>query len=609
MNRGSSNYYELLEKSPQFRFISWVVLARTPDQNISEQERLTCPMVWCRARFQSNEFVELVNHLSGCSHLGTAEYNCPYHSRNELFAEPQLPQKSRQSKKRFLKHTLEAIVKLGTPKNKRKSRRQSGAQSPSKRAAAETAPFLQDKPRIVIEQPNRPELGTDHMTPTTTTELDGQAVMTPDPREIMPREASGAKRRSRTVELPGAVYNLFEMEGQLPSEFLYDRAELSDKRFSYTSHSSEDFSTESATPVSPVSSQIWYSTRDFDSPISPSDSAISDPWTSVGTDQRQSDPPTSSTHGPSTRNLQVSSSLSPHQGDWQEFGSRPPRLVPSIRVDTTCNSGKSVSESSPASSKGSSAAHSSPSRHIQNLSEASLGTVPSPLQIEAESRDRNKLIQELRGLFNTLFKLTVAKIHRSLSSPAGDAILRSHISGAWVFDCGFKGLHSLLLGQVPQDFWQIFGISILAYACGLANSEFDLAKQFPAIYNDLINWSQAIVNEGDKSGYVVLVQQLWSPDQNCFEPVATDPWVMLNAQLETLEIPHTDMSAAGLVHNAPWSMDVVTQSGADPMSMMPKGYQDNDSLLSTLNDGTAVQLCKQFLEREYPHTTTRIHRL
>jgi hypothetical protein len=237
----------------------------------------------------------------------------------------------------------------------------------------------------------------------------------------------------------------------------------------------------------------------------------------------------------------------------------------------------------------------------RHASSQGLGAVPRPQQIEADSRDPKRAIQELRGLFNTLFKLTVAKIYHSPRTTAGAAILRSNVSAASVFDCALKGLYLLLRGQLPRQFWQVFGISLLAYACGLANQDQDLSTQSEAIFADLLQWAQAISDGGDQQGYVLLVQQLWSPNENLFQPVAARPWSHMNDPLESMDMTRASLSLANAMSplNDSWLMGGGGMAQTDNLQlrMLQKEF-DNQHLLNTLSNGAAAQLCKQFLDRE-----------
>lgn len=72
-------------KAPHFRFLCWVMLFRTLDLSIDKRERLTCPLSSCNESFGDQQYLELVNHVSTCSHLERGLYDCPYCRKEESF--------------------------------------------------------------------------------------------------------------------------------------------------------------------------------------------------------------------------------------------------------------------------------------------------------------------------------------------------------------------------------------------------------------------------------------------------------------------------------------------------------------------------------------------
>ena len=61
----------------------WVQNYRLPDPYLEEEERRTCPLIWCRNFFDSKESV--VRHVFECPRLSNAWYWCPYHEHPERF--------------------------------------------------------------------------------------------------------------------------------------------------------------------------------------------------------------------------------------------------------------------------------------------------------------------------------------------------------------------------------------------------------------------------------------------------------------------------------------------------------------------------------------------
>ncbi|CZR51610.1 uncharacterized protein PAC_01487 [Phialocephala subalpina] len=62
-------------KSSHLRFLAWVAYTRKyTDESITDDERRTCPLLWCREVFKSQE--EMLKHVFNCPHLSKGLYWC-----------------------------------------------------------------------------------------------------------------------------------------------------------------------------------------------------------------------------------------------------------------------------------------------------------------------------------------------------------------------------------------------------------------------------------------------------------------------------------------------------------------------------------------------------
>ncbi|KAJ2903601.1 hypothetical protein MKZ38_009654 [Zalerion maritima] len=67
----------------RYRFIAWVAAKRNECHHMNEVDKLECPLLRCRKRFETHE--ELVKHIFDCEHLAAGEYWCFEHLRAERF--------------------------------------------------------------------------------------------------------------------------------------------------------------------------------------------------------------------------------------------------------------------------------------------------------------------------------------------------------------------------------------------------------------------------------------------------------------------------------------------------------------------------------------------
>ena len=556
-------------------------------------------MKWCDFVAQDNEDVELINHLSSCSRLCEGEYRCPYCMRPEHFMDPELPVRPHKHLRRqFFKHAFDAICRLG-------SKRLRKAIHPSRTG---TVRERLSKKRRHGEDEYVPELPTRDMS--FQNELDSipvkpqlRAPAQPKPRNIIPRQAVAelSTTRTRYFEMEGAIPGVQLAEQDFSESGSVPRAELPETRFSYLStegNTRDDQTLESpVSAISPVSSDSWFNTENFDSPISPANAASYNPWATL----EQTRLTSLSDRTDRTAVVSADYCIDPQgespqtmAGIWAPshigFAAR---NYPKIRVDTTCGSAKPVSgHGSPSSGDGS-------KRHHYRAPH-SFDQIPNSPQIEAETRSPVKLVEELRGLFNNFFKVTCAKLCQPPMSAAASSIFRSYPSAAHLFETGLGALRKTIQGALPNTIWEIFSIAHLAYTCALANQESDLVESFPEIYKDLIHWSDAIVHEQQRTEYLQLVRQLFDPSSHCLEIGPMDKGKGPDNGLYSSTIIGSDFSFSMPSTSAQWTTDVLPYRSMGQLETLGHEFiNNNNTLLHSLRNGITIRLCLQYIGGMY----------
>ena len=568
-------YLDLLQKPAQYVLLCWVALVRSSDSSLSFEDRQRCPFPWCDAMFAETDHMELVNHVSGCAKMSHGSYVCPYHQRTETFMIADAHSEHR-TRRHFFKHAFEAIRKLGSKGIKK-------AIHPSR--AGSRVDFKTGKKRM-RSNPDFKESLTQSVLP----ELHGNDLTVADEADtpIVPPQPPKRVSRHSTSELPSTRSIYYEMEGLLPvSETPV--AELASKRMSRLttsenvtgSSSNSDFS---ISPVSPISSNHWFETQDFASPISPEFSNFSSlPWSSFSRHNQAPQAPAQPDFV-APRHLDASANVEPPSNDagiWMTTGTEnSPRSFPKIRIDTAC--------AAPPTAQFGNSLPTQPSHTNSNL-----GVVPSPLQIDSDNRSPIKSVEELRGLFHQCFKLSCKKIIQPPISPAGAALFRVHPTSASIFEKGCKALSKVMRGILPCTFWEVFGLAHLAYASALADQEPELVELLPEMYEDLTRWSEAIKTNEDKAGYLDLIQQLFTPESNYLERLALGNRT-LQASSRSRRVNYNAASGSLNDLNRLWSAG---RTVSQPEQFLQRqGYPKTEqSLLSSLRQGIIVQLCLRYL--------------
>lgn len=86
-----STFARLSERECQLAFQNWTAYGRTSSPNVRAKEHLTCPLLWCRHRFEN--LASCLQHVSVCPWLPNAYYWCPLCQRAERFTPDDLGHK------------------------------------------------------------------------------------------------------------------------------------------------------------------------------------------------------------------------------------------------------------------------------------------------------------------------------------------------------------------------------------------------------------------------------------------------------------------------------------------------------------------------------------
>lgn len=82
-NDSANSFAKLSDRECRLAFQNWVAYGRTPISSVPTKEPMTCPLLWCRHRFDS--FATCLQHVSACPWLSNAYYWCPQCQRAEKF--------------------------------------------------------------------------------------------------------------------------------------------------------------------------------------------------------------------------------------------------------------------------------------------------------------------------------------------------------------------------------------------------------------------------------------------------------------------------------------------------------------------------------------------
>ena len=522
--RDVAEFTKLLTQSHRLQFLYWVAIHRSRDQTIPNKERLSCPLSWCRMSF--NEHEKLVDHVSACPHLDHGEYWCPYHQQAERFAQPVFgrlagyaPQSSRRPS---WKGAVKVIRRLGSkglqkaihPSRSRKSQFH-GCQE------QKSAPYERDQEDIQ-------ELMSDAQTP----ELDGQ-------------EAVASALIGTKIYEAASAYLPFEMD-----DTCNHIAELESETLSCPSmdwESTGNTTPDSAlSPISPVSPGDQWNRQSFGSsvsPISPVDRAYTVPWTSDETCLTQDVTTTLERQTPSV------SSWLPESGKKQHMVHLKNMQIDTSYTDATVFmwSNEVMRDEQPHSLiyptvSVQFATHSDTLDIGATANNSRHRSLSSTFTEDTAVSNPSSHVVYLQDIFHLIFSDTMQKLSRPPVSQQAITLINLHPSAEFLFESGFEALRKLLHNDNKLSFWEIFGLSHLAYASVILSNPTDVDRELCQIFLEILQLSSQIISSEDKAAFAQLAYELWSPEQPFPNSVATSDGAVRRIDAERIQSLSDDLS-------------------------------------------------------------------
>ena len=534
-------------KSPSYQLIAWVITCRDTDPNLDEKIKRTCPMAKCTFSCDPDDD-ELIRHITGCAFTRFGKYKCPYHNNElEAFMIPQpLRIRKRWNRTHSLREAFRDICKLGSrglhkafrPSNKK--RRFDGLESLDETKYKLNAVEIDGSPQAYRRR-------------TTTSDVWPEKRQPPARRSaaLQPQIQSQIREAAGTVFVSELQGHKLDVYNELPSvRFSAAPQDLPQIVTTFQRSGSE---TDTSLP-SPLSSTPYVSSERFESPISPQDLQEVVSWAEAME--------SSSGHQVSLDAMVFSWPMNQRQSSQSGpsiSGSRSPNHLLRAKGLRTITLDTSVGTTKPVSAPR--------SNHEDRLAS-------SPEEPEILSLSSTQLFEELRSTVHNTYTFTYAQLSRAPRLQVTERIISRKSTPAQVFSSGWDAVENVLDGKLPQNFWLLFCLAQLAFACGQIVWENQLKHQLDEIVDELRIWSQSLRSPHQRECYLDVIEQIF-----------------VGEELKS------------------------TIASPDSMSSNIYGSPLNEQeLLSRLRNGVVIRLCLQFLcskfwflTRSHPHNTNRQH--
>lgn len=555
-------------------FQNWVAYGRTSSPAVRPKEHLTCPLLWCRHRFDS--LASCLQHVSVCPWLSNGYYWCPRCQRAERFT-PEDPASSGFSatatdkKLSKLKRAVTFFKHFG-----RKSPIQ--GHSLHSRASSPTRQISDGQ-------------GTSRPSSTRKPSYAGATDSETTPGSIRTFHAQ-ERRRSAILddfdfelasgERPDTLY---DMEGNALSPFLDTTVPKSDTPELASSDPLFISSQLSDTGVLPYFDDGFSSRLDRFSERLPTHYGPFAMSFYLDEAQCSLNPGTFALEGPANEALEHwECGPSVESSDVPMADAIPASDLFSMQDGMCCDSDEMAVLT-----------------HISELPspEVPESAVQIPGQVvprrNMDNNDEDGQIRDLRQLVCGLHDHWLQEMRSTQELP----YIKSTICGLNPFEAGIRSLQHCFLGSPPNSLEGVLSLMHFAFASASILHQDPLAKSWHDLFDDVLEWQSKIEAREDRCLYVKIVSLLWAPHEG--PPLSQGSFPLQHRRDPTLSLENI----ASTLHDEANMVITDVSKGEDPFHDKPSQLafpepQPSDSQSFLLVQSSVVmKSCCQYLDGKH----------
>ena len=542
-------------------FLNWVAYERLHDEGILRRERFTCPLIWCRLLF--DEPRKLLDHVKTCDKLGSSEYYCTEHAVIERFAVPSTHVPTLSIKLSVIvRHAIRIIRKLGSRKSK-------GVDAAELEAFQAVLPPGSKADYFLIDVLSKhPEVGLND-------------------RGLGRVELSATQ--SRCYELLGDDLRLAGQELE-PLNSATDTMDVDTR---------DSVKPASARSISPLDSSFDFVDSKTTTPLSPCFSDTSMARSLQYTRERsetQPTPPTRISITLANPDPLESTSAVLRESSWVAVG---PQMS---CFDDDMISKLANRDSAPPATFAREGIEVYSEKIVCAIDydaelhrKASGNKVPKQFKISEqfmEGRSQLSLVEGLRQVSEILYKRSIMNLKRNPMPYEIQRFIHEMPPLGQIADKGLATLWKVFSGHLPSTLMDVYAMIHVAYVVAIVVNQKEVAEVLDDLFADIYNWSLAIKSVTDRALFVDIACRIWAvehsnikcprdaisglsgtPNQTCFTGVL--------APVNGLPFPNSSKSTT------------LKELG------IGVGSKEHDALLHVLKGGTAIHLCRQYMDSKY----------
>ncbi|MCJ1376988.1 hypothetical protein MMC17_000078 [Xylographa soralifera] len=212
------------------------------------------------------------------------------------------------------------------------------------------------------------------------------------------------------------------------------------------------------------------------------------------------------------------------------------------------------------------------------------------IDADVQMQSQHALIEGLRHVSPMLYKRSQTNLRRDPVTAAVRSFIDTMPSPENIIKIGLATLRKVFSNTLPNKLMDIYAMLHVAYVVAIVINQKGVTEVQRDLYADILNWSLAIKSTDERALFANIAQLMWASEHskmNC-------PRIVNNVLSGTLK------QTCFTTVLPPISELPASHSGSDNHSrgfVSSEAYSnDTTALFQALKSGTAVYLCKQYLD-------------
>ncbi|MCJ1396811.1 hypothetical protein MMC11_000001, partial [Xylographa trunciseda] len=209
---------------------------------------------------------------------------------------------------------------------------------------------------------------------------------------------------------------------------------------------------------------------------------------------------------------------------------------------------------------------------------------------DVQMQSQHDLIEGLRHVSPMLYKRSLRNLRRDPITTAVRSFIDNMPLPENIIELGLATLRKVFSATLPNKLMDIYAMLHVAYVVAIVINQKDLTEVQRDLYADILNWSLAIKSIDERALFVNIAQLMWASEHSKMNCPRLDTDVFsktLNQTCFTTVLP--PISELPASHSGSYSHSRTFVSSKICSN-------DTTALFQALKGGTAVYLCKQYLD-------------